>query len=243
MVLILEKKMKAINTEYKGKETFIYKGYLMRSKLPKERKRKIRKGSEKIGTRYGRLLVLEDLGTYNSGECLLGCKCDCGNMVAVKSRGVLEKKVVSCGCKNLERLKTMGGLNKMELGQSSFNQIFYNYKKSAKKRGYNFDLSEAQFRDIAEKECKYCGSHRGTKAYSSKGTFGHYFYTGIDRVDNTKGYTIENSVPCCKQCNIAKGVLGEMDFYDWIKKTYLKICETNHLQQQLKNQTNIDFKK
>lgn len=32
-----------------------------------------------------------------------------------------------------------------------------------------------------------------------------YFYNGIDRLDNTKGYTPENSVACCKHCNSLKG--------------------------------------
>lgn len=30
-------------------------------------------------------------------------------------------------------------------------------------------------------------------------------YNGIDRLDNSKGYTIDNSVACCSKCNIAKG--------------------------------------
>jgi 5-methylcytosine-specific restriction endonuclease McrA len=99
----------------------------------------------------------------------------------------------------------------------------YNYKRSAGKRGYCFELSANDFKSIVEQPCRYCGSHRKTKAASAIGTFGEYFYTGIDRINNKEGYTIANSYPCCKQCNIAKGVLSENDFYEWVKTIH------NHL--------------
>jgi hypothetical protein len=34
--------------------------------------------------------------------------------------------------------------------------------------------------------------------------YGKYVYNGIDRLDNTKGYTIDNIVPCCYKCNVLK---------------------------------------
>ena len=36
---------------------------------------------------------------------------------------------------------------------------------------------------------------------------------GVDRVDNTKGYSVDNSVPCCKFCNTAKHTMSEGDFF------------------------------
>lgn len=40
---------------------------------------------------------------------------------------------------------------------------------------------------------------------------------GIDRVDSSKGYTVENSVACCKYCNTAKNTMTESEFYTWTK--------------------------
>jgi len=37
---------------------------------------------------------------------------------------------------------------------------------------------------------------------------------GIDRVDSSKGYTPDNTVPCCKQCNYAKGVHSQEAFVE-----------------------------
>jgi len=36
--------------------------------------------------------------------------------------------------------------------------------------------------------------------------------SGIDRIDSSKGYTMDNVVSCCKQCNYAKGVYSKDDF-------------------------------
>jgi 5-methylcytosine-specific restriction endonuclease McrA len=62
-----------------------------------------------------------------------------------------------------------------------------------------------------------CGCGAETKlASTTKNGLVH----GIDRVDNTKGYTIENSRPCCFRCNQAKSSMTEQEFFDWIKAVY-----------------------
>ena len=51
---------------------------------------------------------------------------------------------------------------------------------------------------------------------------------GIDRVDSGKGYVINNVVPCCKYCNIAKGEMSREDFLKWVKRVYeFNIIEIN----------------
>jgi 5-methylcytosine-specific restriction endonuclease McrA len=40
----------------------------------------------------------------------------------------------------------------------------------------------------------------------------------IDRIDNNKGYEIENVTSCCKRCNNAKGQSSVDEFLDWIKQ-------------------------
>ncbi len=47
-----------------------------------------------------------------------------------------------------------------------------------------------------------------------------YAHNGVDRLDNAKGYTLENSVPCCKHCNIAKRSMTVDEFKQWISKVY-----------------------
>lgn len=35
-----------------------------------------------------------------------------------------------------------------------------------------------------------------------------YVYGGIDRVDSSKGYTVDNCVSCCRECNVSKGTMS-----------------------------------
>lgn len=51
-------------------------------------------------------------------------------------------------------------------------------------------------------------------------TNGAYTYNGIDRVDNNKGYTITNSVPCCKDCNFAKRDMTHDEFIAWVTRVF-----------------------
>ena len=92
---------------------------------------------------------------------------------------------------------------KKEYGESSFNEVYSTYRKSASARNYEFSLSESEFREIITGICIYCGDSNDNKhgRYENNGSFE---YTGIDRYNNTIGYTLKNSVPCCKICNRIK---------------------------------------
>ena len=43
---------------------------------------------------------------------------------------------------------------------------------------------------------------------------------GIDRIDSSKGYSVDNCVPCCAKCNYAKHDLSIDDFKNHIEKIY-----------------------
>ena len=64
------------------------------------------------------------------------------------------------------------------------------YKKNAKRRNLDFQLTKEEFYDITSKPCHYCGNFQN--------------YNGIDRIDSDKGYYFENCVPCCEVCNKMK---------------------------------------
>jgi len=80
---------------------------------------------------------------------------------------------------------------------------YSSYKKGAMSRHLAFSLTKEEFANISMKNCVYCGC---------KGP------NGIDRINNTKGYSNENCVPACKHCNYAKGNLSSKDFYTWLKR-------------------------
>jgi hypothetical protein len=172
------------------------------------------------GERYGRLLILAYIGTYNHSR-VWRCQCDCGNICDVSWKQIQQNHRKSCGCRWEETRASYGGVaghNRKEKGASAFNQLFYNYKRSAKLRHFSFELSKEYFRMLVESPCFYCGENRPTKVATVTGTNGDYFYTGIDRIDNTIGYSISNVRSCCKQCNLAKGSRTEEQFLLWIHR-------------------------
>lgn len=66
-------------------------------------------------------------------------------------------------------------------------------KSNAKKRGIKWSLSFEEFELVrASGVCSYCKSDLPEVC------------GGLDRMDSSKGYHINNVVPCCKDCNTLK---------------------------------------
>jgi hypothetical protein len=70
---------------------------------------------------------------------------------------------------------------------------FTQYKDRAEKKGLKFDLDKITFENLVGGECFYC-KRVNTPLHKN----------GVDRVDNTKGYIVDNCVACCSDCNTMK---------------------------------------
>lgn len=88
-----------------------------------------------------------------------------------------------------------------ELSQSD-EYKFRQYRFAAHRRNYDFSLSEEEFLKIYHSDCSYCGLGD---------------CRGIDRIDNTAGYTIENSTGCCEMCNKMKWRYSKGEFLSHVK--------------------------
>ena len=141
------------------------------------------------------------------------CKCECGTEKYVWMYDLKSGNSTSCGCKN-----------KLPSGENCCRWMFNNYKKQALSRGHIFELTLDQFKVITKQDCFYCGSKPNNVCdRSSSNANGVYIYNGIDRVDNNKGYSVDNVVPCCKKCNSMKSKMDKKGFYDQIMKIHAKI--------------------
>ena len=87
------------------------------------------------------------------------------------------------------------------------------YKSNATKRGRAFDLTMEQFDSITSKPCHYCGEYD---------VYEDMAFTGVDRIDSSKGYSFDNCVPCCRMCNSMKSDLNLDIFLKKINKIYNK---------------------
>ena len=83
-------------------------------------------------------------------------------------------------------------------------------KFAAKERGFAVELTRQDFERITNQPCRWCGGLLPKTG------------GGIDREDNSVGYTAENSVPCCTQCNNAKNTYSREAFLGWVQRVYDK---------------------
>ncbi len=181
------------------------------------------------GRRFGRLTVVgfshkrinpTTLGRVNR-YYYWNCKCDCGNDITLTATSLRNRYAQSCGCLHKELAKERGHKNRIGFGEASFNDTYNRYKTQAVRRNLDFMLTKEQFKEITSKNCYYCNkepnqiSHSHTEKY-----YGLYYGNGIDRLDNNIGYILENCVPCCKVCNMAKMTMTELEFKDWIIRVY-----------------------
>lgn len=182
---------------------------------------------EVIGQTFGQLLVLDDISIKkgNRSRRYLKCQCSCGKIVLKDKNKVMSGHTSSCRHKQKKARDTFGKrVRGLPEGEAAFNNLFYAYQRSAEKRDISFELSKEQFKEIVTKPCIYCGDVCQA-TYRKKSCNGDYPYTGIDRYDNEKGYTVDNCVPCCKVCNRMKSNLSVLFFKEHIQKVLSNVNE------------------
>lgn len=164
------------------------------------------------GQRFGRLVVLykskSDKPSYPRWICI----CDCGEQKNVRQAHLRGGSTNSCGCLLKETKRYSDG-------QSDTNSIHLTYERNARNRNLSFELSPEEFKDLISRDCYYCGREPNQRWKSHKSS---YVYNGIDRVNSSKGYTVDNTVPCCKFCNYAKRDMPVEDFIECCRKVVQK---------------------
>lgn len=171
---------------------------------------------DETGNRYGRLLVLEFAGVNKYGKAIWLCKCDCSGEVIIGGCSLRNGDTQSCGCYSREQTSKANSLPK---GKAACNRLMLNYKYNAKNRDYAWELTDDEFRKLTQQDCFYCDTPP-SQIFNPKRCNGKFTYSGIDRIDNSLGYTLNNCVACCKHCNIAKNNRPMSEFEDWIRQIY-----------------------
>ena len=109
------------------------------------------------------------------------------------------------------------------MNNSSLRILYSRYVSGAKQRDLMFDLSIDEFRKLITQDCFYCQSPPSAKInrWNSKlEEIETFLWNGIDRLDSNDGYIPENSVPCCRTCNIMKMDTTLEDFFIHISRIY-----------------------
>jgi hypothetical protein len=100
------------------------------------------------------------------------------------------------------------GRERGDCGFCSPARRFAVYQRHCEKdTGRIFELTFEQFAEITHQPCKYCG-----KSWEFLSSLRNGPLLGIDRWDNSLGYTVQNSVSCCTLCNFAKRDIFQTGF-------------------------------
>lgn len=166
-----------------------------------------RKVKDIKGQKFDSLLVIGE--GYRDGKNLYWeLQCDCGEITYATSTDLNRGRRNFC---------KKCGEKKSYL--TALNCLFGNYIRGAEKRDLEFTLTFEEFEKLINQNCEYC-EIPPKQIYTKKGLKSEVIYNGIDRQDNTIGYTKANSISCCKHCNFAKRESSIEEFLEWLE--YLK---------------------
>ena len=173
----------------------------------------IEKYKRYINKTFGCILINDiDLSEIQNNRIYYKCTClNCNRNLRIRTDGIFRKNYTKAkervGCTHCLgdwRRKNFIELYK-DLPSKDIRDKYNHFKGNAKSRGLKFDLTRDQVIKFCESPCFYCKTER---------------CLGIDRVDNSKGYTIDNCVPCCRCCNKMKMDLEPKFFINQIRKIY-----------------------
>lgn len=194
-----EEKWRSFHNFKKDMKDSYFEGAVLRRKNPlmpfsKENCEWVKKGEE--GANRPNIIKIEYNGevktinewAYENGLSAYGIK-----LRYFRSNGKLSAEEIIFGikAKPLKVMKDANGLT--ESGKKSkASKMISSYFCRDKKRDlhhYQKPSNEWFVKNIFNSKCEYCG---GTDMI------------GADRIDNTKGHSIDNIVPCCYRCNVIK---------------------------------------
>lgn len=120
------------------------------------------------------------------------CECSCTHTRTVRGKNLRNGGSLGCGCsKKRKRLRSFEAL---------YNVLVRDTDR--RNRTLSVDLSYEEFLTFVKiKKCHYCKAQVEWAEFNVAGKARH----NLDRVDNSKGYSRDNCVVCCKRCNMAKG--------------------------------------
>lgn len=165
------------------------------------------------GKKFNRLTAVKWLSKHPTYRSIWEFLCDCGTLVTLPANRVKSENDISCGCSRRSVPRELALIRVVSQG----------YKQSAKRRKLCWALTEEETVKLMTGDCTYCGappSNPGPKHID----YEDYRYSGIDRRDSSKGYTIENCTSCCAPCNRSK---SDMTYDQWME--HLKRLVTHQI--------------
>jgi len=144
---------------------------------------------------------MDATGYYTTSNCVSCCK----NCNFIKK--CLDPITFINRCKHISHnFNGIGGEIYKDIWNNSKSVNYNSYKKRALQKDLIFQLSDEEFINIKSRSCYYC-NRENTNIHNN----------GIDRKDNKIGYTLNNCVTCCSECNQMKSDMSDVEFINHCK--------------------------
>jgi hypothetical protein len=213
--------------------------YLENYVPPPVRRGAVYQAEDLTGRRFGKLLVLRRLPNAVGQVCWL-TRCDCGREKRGYSRYLRGGEAKSCGGKGClvqppraYRLQIQAEtLTSQEHKEHiTVSRVARQYRSSARIKRREFSLTGEEVRVLIFSNCHYCGAPPSNT--QRLGRAGSVHYSGIDRVDNARGYASDNVVACCRTCNLMKGAKSSEAFLSHVKRILKQVDRSGKISSRV----------
>lgn len=180
---------------------------------------KINRKNNLIGKKFGKLKVLNISSKRKSIRYRYWvCICDCGTVKSIRSTHLTQGNVKSCGCDHHKR----GKENCHWRGYQDIpSHIFSGIRIQAKNRNIPFKITIKQMWNIFRKQKGKCALS-GMRLYFNSSSRTKDGNASLDRVDSSRGYSLNNIQWVDKNINKMKNCLSEEQFLNFCKSVCMK---------------------
>ena len=156
--------------------------------------------------KFGELLVLSRAPNDSHGKTRWNCKCSCGRLKMINAASLIRKLSKTCG--TCER--------KNFLGFEDISGVYFRkVRQGALGRDLDFRITAKDVWDQYQKQKEKCALSSLHIHFETNQDKARLQTASIDRIDSTKGYTIDNIQIIHKRLNRIKGITPDQEFIQW----------------------------
>ena len=166
-----------------------------------------------IGKRFGNLTVISLLPQRKNRYRCWSCICDCGNKIKVTSNHLKECNTTTCGCGRWKR----NSKSEYWKGFGEISLVYFNrVKRGASDRNFPFKITINQIWNLFLKQNRKCALS-GIKLNFQTCESLRDGTASLDRIDNSKGYTIDNVQWIHKDINYMNKDFTQKQLFEYCK--------------------------
>lgn len=176
-----------------------------------------------IGKKIGKLTCLEFVGKTDYNHLKWRWRCECGREKIITGNCVRYGGIKGCGICTKRGQQSVRWTGVGEIGSTWWRNI----QKAAERREMEFKITKQEAWELFLKQNRICALTGEELRFTEIGTAygGDGGTASIDRIDNEKGYTLDNIWWVHRDINIMKFVLPLNKFY---YTAYLSVNKENH---------------